>query len=93
MGMSTHVKLLRSKNDPTYQEYLKVLMACKEAEINPPKIVNDYFGGDGIDNDPETPLEIEFKATPWGDESREGFQIELSDLPEGVKTIRFYNAY
>jgi hypothetical protein len=56
MGMSSYVVLLRDKDDETYQRYLKILMSCKEADIDPPKEVDDYFGGDGIDNEPEAPL-------------------------------------
>ncbi|MDY6862954.1 MAG: hypothetical protein SV062_08195 [Thermodesulfobacteriota bacterium] len=93
MGMSASVVLLRSKDDPVYQKYLKILMSCKEADINPPKEVDDYFGGDGIDNDPETPLEIDFNPREWSDEYAEGYEIDIDSLPKGVKTIRFYNSW
>ena len=93
MSMSTSVILLRDKNDSEYQKKLAVLMACKEAAIDLPKEIDEYFGGDGIDNEPETPLEIEFEARDWGDESAEGYEIDISDLPSGVKTIRFFNSW
>jgi hypothetical protein len=89
------VKLLRSKDDPTYQKYLKVLLACQEAGIDDiPKEVNDYFGGYGIDSDPEFPLEIKFEPKEWRKEDGlEGFEIRLNDLPQGVEVIRFFNSY
>lgn len=90
MGMSTSVVLLRSKDDPTYQKNLKVLMACKEAGIDPPKEVDDYFGGDG---DPEYPLETAFEPREWHNESASGFEIDLNELPPEVKTIRFFNSW
>lgn len=93
MGMSTSVVLLRSKDDPTYQKYLKVLLACKESDIDPPKEVDEYFGGYGIDNDPETPLEIDFEPREWSDEYAEGYEIDIDSLPKGVSTIRFYNSW
>ena len=93
MGMSTSVVLLRSKEDPTYQKYLKILLACKETDIDPPKEVDDYFGGDGVDNDPETPLEIDFEPRQWSNEYAEGYEVDIDSLPEGVKTIRFYNSW
>ena len=93
MGMSTSVILLRSKDDPTYQKNLKVLTACQDAGIDPPKEVDEYFGGYGIDDDLEAPLEIAFEPREWSDESSEGFEIDIDDLPKGVKTIRFYNSW
>jgi len=93
MGMSTSVVLLRDKSDPTYQKNLKVLIACKEADLDPPKEVDEYFGGDGVDNDPETPLEIEFKPRGWSNEYAEGYEIDIDSLPVGVKIIRFYNSW
>ena len=93
MGMSTSVVLLRDKDDPTYQKNLKVLMACKEADIDPPEEVDLYFGGYGVDNDPEFPLEIDFEPREWKDAEREGYEIGIDSLPVGVKTIRFYNSW
>ncbi len=93
MSMSTSVVLLRDRNDPTYQKYLAILLVCKKAGIVPPKEVDVYFGGDGIDNDPEAPLEIEFEAREWHNEYAEGYEIDIDALPKGVKTIRFYNSW
>ena len=93
MGMSTSVVLLRSKEDPTYKEYLGVLLACKGAGIDPPKVVDEYFGGYGIDNDPETPLEITFEPRIWETKDATGYEIDIDSLPAGVKTIRFFNSW
>lgn len=93
MGMSTHIILFRSKNDRIYQKFLKILLSCKDAGIEPPKEVDDYFGGYGIDNDPEAPLTIKFKPKEWRNNDSEGCEIDLEELPEGVKTIRFYNSW
>ncbi len=93
MGMSTSIVLLRDKKDLQYQKNLKVLISCQEADIDPPKEVDDYFGGDGVDNDPDFPLEIEFKPREWSDEMAEGVEIDVDKLPPGVKTIRFCNSW
>lgn len=95
MGMSTTVVLLRSKNDPTYKKNLAVLEACKKVDIDPPKEIDEYFGGDGIDNDPETPLEIDFEPREWSNDYAQGYEIDIDidKLPKGVKTIRFYNSW
>ncbi len=92
MSMSTDVILLRGKDNPQYQKYLKVLNACIEADIPLPYDVDKYFGGEGEDN-PEFPLEIDFEADEWGEDGRAGIDIDLDTIPEGVKTIRFYNSW
>ena len=94
MGMSTYVKLLRDKDDPTYKKMLKIFLACREADTELPPVVEKYFGEDGIDAEPEAPLEIEFEAREWSDsDGREGIEIDLDELPPGVKTIRFINSW
>jgi hypothetical protein len=97
MGMSTHVVLLRSKDDPTYQKYLKVILACREAGVDYPPEVEEYWRGYDMDSDSlselEGPLEIRFEPREWGDSYRSGYEIDLDELPPGVKTIRFYNSW
>ena len=96
MTTHLHVVLLRDENDPQYQKYLAVLNACIAAGIDdmPPE-VDEYFGGDGMDNDPAYPLEIDFKPNEWykPNESEEGYDIDVRQLPEGVKTIRVYMSW
>lgn len=93
MTMSTHVVLLRSKDDPVYQRNLKVLFACNEADVQLPPEIAEYFGGqDGIEN-PEYPLAIEFEPREWSSEMSNGVEIDVDQLPAGVKTIRFYNSW
>jgi hypothetical protein len=93
MSMSTHISFLRDKNNEQYQKNLKVLMACKDAGFDPPPEIDEYFGNDGIDCDPEYPLEIDGTAREYETQYRSGYEVDLDDIPEGVKTIRFYNAW
>jgi len=93
MNSSMNVVLLRDKEDSTYKKYLNILLSCKECDINPPAEVDKYFGGGGAYNDPEYPLEMDFKLKEWGNDYVQGYEIDVTDLPEGVKTIRFYISY
>lgn len=43
MSMSSHVLFLRDKDDLQYQKFLEILLSCREAGIDPPKEVDDYF--------------------------------------------------
>ncbi len=93
MSMSSHVVFLRDRNDPQYQKFLKVLLACREAGIDLPERVDDYFGGEGVDSDPETPLQTPFEPREWSGNMSEGFEINIDEIPAGVKTIRFFNSW
>ncbi|KKM19573.1 hypothetical protein LCGC14_1654260 [marine sediment metagenome] len=93
MSMSTGVILLRDKDDPQYQYYLKVLNSCIEAKVPLPDAVDRYFGGQGTSNDPDFPLEIDFEVTEWKKSGQVGIDIDLDKIPKGVKTIRFYNSW
>ena len=93
MGMSTHILLLKSKHDLEYKKNLKVLLACQEAGVKLPKEIDEYFGGNGVDNNPEYPLELDFEPTKWKGKYKEGYEIDVSKIPSGTKTIRFYNSY
>jgi hypothetical protein len=93
MSMSTSVKLLKSRHDLEYKKNLKVLVACQEAGVELPKEIDEYFGGDGVDNDPEYPLVLDFKPRKYNAECADGYEIDVSKLPSGTKTIRFINSY
>lgn len=90
MGMSTSVVFLRSKEDEQYQKYLKVFLACKEAGMGLPEEIDAYFGGE---DDIDAPLEVKCKPRKWSNEYAEGFEIDVDEIPKGVKTIRFYNSW
>ena len=90
MSVTTYIKFLRSKDDPTYQKYLKVLEACDKAGVDYPDDIAEYFGEDG---DPEYPLEVEFEPKRYIDDMEEIWEIKVSDIPEGVVTIQFVNSY
>ena len=95
MGMSSHVTFLRSKDNDHYKRMLKIKHACDEAEVNPPEEVDEYFGGYGVDNQDEFPLEISGRdiATEYHADMEEGFEVKVSDIPDDVDVIRFCNSY
>lgn len=88
--MSTHIMLLRDGNDPEHQKKVKVLAACLEAGVSMPEEIDEYFDSS---NDPDTGLIIPFEAREYKGEYEEGLEVDISELPEGVKTIRFVNSY
>ncbi len=79
MSMSSYVIFLRDKTDPQYQKFLEVLLTCEKAGVDLPE--------------PETPLEVSFNPRKWFGDMSEGFEIDVDEIPPGVKTICFVNSW
>lgn len=95
MGMSTDVIGFVSPDDETYKKHSKVLMACIEADIERlPKETAEYFGDTCPDESLlEEKLTTELQLHVFRNEYSNGFEILVSEIPEGVHKIRFVNSY
>ena len=95
MGMSTHIEALISDTDETYQKHLKVLVACREADIEYlPEETATYFDSlTPYENLEEEKLQLDIPMEEWGDDCRSGYEIKVSDIPKGAYKLRFYNCY
>ena len=91
MGPTVSVLFLRDKNNEEYQKKLKVFKSCLDAGVEIPKEVDDYFGGKGKENNIEEPLHVDFGAFDYDPDK--GYEIDVDDIPSGVKTIRFFVNY
>lgn len=64
---------------------------CKEAFIDPPEEVEEFFDYEDPD---KAGVLINLKNTPaveeWSADMKDGFQVDLKKLPEGIKFIRFF---
>lgn len=95
MSMSTHAVGFKAP-DGRWKAMKAVWDACKEARIDPPDDVDDYFNGE----DPEEQgVVVEIEETDcckeWSDGERcaSGFQIDLKKLPKDLTHIRVYNSW
>lgn len=91
MGMSSHV----TGFCPPDEEFLakkRAYEACVDADVSIPDELINYFGETGPD---PSGVEIDIKAAVirYSDEMRDGFEVNLKDLPKSVKVIRFFNSY
>jgi hypothetical protein len=95
MGMSTRVVGFRSSNDPTYQKHAKVLRACNEAGIKKlPEETAKYFGSEYPDECLlEEVLEVRIPCYEYAEDMTEGYELRVSEIPEGVEIIRFVNSW
>ncbi len=92
MGMSTHIIAFRPP-DEKWQRMKLILDTCKQAEVQPPREVMEFFN----DEEPESEgvkIEIREAVEEWNDDDmQDGFQVNLDKLPPDIKFIRFYNSY
>jgi hypothetical protein len=93
--MSTYVKGYRSPDDAEHQKHLKVLRVCREVGVSLPEETSDYF--DGIRPeciDPDSTLEVDIPVHPVHPyRGTEGYEVILSEIPQGVHKIRFVNSW
>lgn len=93
--MSTSVYGLVSPDNELYKKHAKVLIACLEAGIEElPKETALYFG----EKEPYEyllieKLKIRIPHDIIDEDMVDIFEIDLTNLPEGVTKIRFVNSY
>lgn len=93
--MSTNVMGFVSPENEMYKKQCKVLMACIDAGIKElPAETAKYFGSKTpYEELIEEKLQINLKLNPWSCEYGSGYEIIVSEIPEGVDKIRFYNSW
>lgn len=89
MSMSTEV-IGFIPPDEKWEAMKKIWEACEDQGINPPSEVMDFF--DGINPNPAG-VEIEIPHREYNGNMESGIEIDIGDIPEHCKTIRFYNSY
>jgi hypothetical protein len=98
MGMSTDIKGFIPDTDKDYLRHKRVLLACKENQVSLPKETAAYFNANMPD--PyllEEKLEVELQNgvhyKEWREDMQQGFEVDLTKLPQGVTKLRFYNCW
>jgi len=94
MGMSTYVEAL-GQPDERWWQMKEVWEACTTADIEIPREVNEFFDwAEPKIEDGRTEIELPQKCMKkYTDDSREGIEINLEELPEGVEILRFINSW
>lgn len=92
MGMCSYVIGFREA-DETFTKMEAAFNACKAAGIELPKAVCDFFEGENPD--PKgVKINLGDAVEKWKDGyDSEGFQVDLTKLPKGIRYIRFINSY
>jgi len=92
MGMSTHVVAFREA-DLKFKEMKKIWEMCDSNDIVIPDEVDAYFDGEWPKNMEGVEININEAVSEYNFNCQQGFQVDLSKLPKGVRTIRVYNSY
>lgn len=76
--------------DERWQRMQTIWQACKDAGIDPPPEVERFFeDGEPDPNGQQVPI----PSRDWSGEMRQGIEIDISAIPNHVKTIRFVNSW
>lgn len=92
MSMSTHIIGFKPPDD-RWMEMKAVWDACEKAGITIPDRVLNFFDDRAPDENGVTVELFPDYASAWVADGQGGYQITLSDLPEDIKVVRFYNSY
>ncbi len=94
MGMSTHVVGFVPP-DAKWKQMLGVYNACMAAKVEVPKDVYKFFDGEDPTNMPGREIDLHGHqcVSRYAEESREGYDVDVSLLPANVKIVRMYNSY
>lgn len=98
MGMSSHISAFIPDTDATYQKHKKVLLVCEEAGVELPKETAEYFGSKSaekylLEEKLSVGLKLNQHYTEYSADMSEGFEVDLTKLPQGVTKLRFVNSY
>jgi hypothetical protein len=92
MGMSTHIVGIKP-TDEDFMKMLKVYNACHEAGVDLPKKVLEFFSYEEPDPSGivvDLPIGCIERYSADGEDR---FEVNVEDLPEDIKIIRFYNSW
>lgn len=92
MGMSTHVVGIIPPDD-VWKKMKAAYDSCVAAGVSIPGEVDQFFNGETPD---PAGVVVELGAPcveKWSDDSRSGFEVDVTKLPPHVRIVRFYNSW
>lgn len=92
MGMSTHVKGFRPA-DEQWEKMKQIWETCEEADVPIPKEVEEFFDDEEPGDRPGMEIDLGDAVSEYNADMMDGYEIDITKLPPGVKIIRVYNSY
>lgn len=90
--MSTHVVGFRPA-DAKWDAMKQAYNACKAAGLKIPDEIDSFFEYKDPNAMAGIEVNIDAAAENFQTDSREGFDVDISKLPNDIKVIRFYNSW
>lgn len=92
--MSTEVVGFKEA-DEQWKKMKSVWDSCEHAEIKIPEEVYNYFNGENPGDKPGFDIDLKHTSccSEYNYEYGSGYEIKISDIPEGVSIIRFINSW
>lgn len=91
MGMSTGVEAFKPPNEK-WRKMKQVWDTCGELGVPVPEEVYKFFNGYAPDEG-GVRVALGDWCRKYNEESREGYEIDVTKLPEDVTVIRFVNSW
>ena len=92
MSVDLYVVMLRDGESSHHQAMVKAMNACKEAGICMPAEIEVYFEGTHNEDEPlklhHHDCESKGIIREYSSEYESGYEIDVTNIPEGVVTIR-----
>lgn len=92
MGMLTHVVGLRQA-DKQWNKMKAVWEACEEAGAKIPTEVEEFFDFESPDNKSGMEVSLGDACEEYSIDGENGYEIDISKLPEHISIIRVYNSW
>lgn len=93
MGMISYVLGIIDPDDK-WEKMKTVYDSCIDAGVEPPDEVLDFFNSEPPDpKGVVITLKESEGVSKYKDDMREGFEVDLSEIPKQITTIRFVNSY
>lgn len=91
MGMSMNVIGIPERDH--FDKMIELKLKCEEMGVSLPAEVKEYFGEYHYETVSCLKHETLYQDVPhrdWNDQTSQGFEIDVKEIPENIKTIRFY---
>lgn len=98
MSMSLHVVGIKPA-DEEYNKKREAYLACEKAGVSPPAELQKFFDYDrpgelGIEVDlTRQPHDLKRCVEEYRAEMADGYTLDVTKLPEGVRYVRFYASF
>ena len=79
--------------DEKWKRMKAVWEACDLAETQVPDSVLEYFDDERPGDKPGMEVALGDSCKEWNAEMEQGYEIDITNVPEGVRFIRVYNSY